>query len=79
MGLQQLREHNQQQAQIRNENVKKYQEALRKKEEAKKQKLIDANENARRSNEAHAEKLNADTDIEYKEPKLIIKKTSLQK
>ena len=71
MGLQQLREHNQKQLRIHNENIKKRNEALKKQEELKKQKVIDANEEARRANKAHAKKLN--TNI-YEESTLIIKR-----
>jgi len=79
MGLQQLREHNRKQIQIRNENIKNYNKAIKKQKEAKKQKLIDANEEARRANEAYAKKLNSLNEEEITSPILIIKRTKQEK
>ena len=78
-GLQQLREHNRKQINIRNESIKKHNERVRKHQEAQKQKRVDANDEARRANEEHAKKLNETYYEEQEEPTLIIKRTKPQK
>jgi len=78
--MQLQREYNAEQTRIRNENIKKYNAYLKKQEELKKQKRIDANDLAREANEAYAKKVNNNADeTTTPQPSLIIKKTTIKK